>query len=64
MANRYRASERTEHSCCWAASVEDTCSPTMINGEHYKGQYTLICECESLLVAEEIAAALNAMLPP
>jgi len=58
--SRYRASLRTEHSCCWGACVEDTASPTIFNGEHYKDEYEMVCECDDFEAAQRIADALNA----
>lgn len=57
--SRYRASDRTEHSCCYEACVEDTTIPIIIGGEHYEDQYEMVCECPNRAAAEMIAEALN-----
>ena len=51
MSERYRVSKRTEHACCWGASVEDTAHPTIINGEHYNDEYRMVCECDNEAMA-------------
>lgn len=45
--------------CCFTATVVDTNRPTLINGEHYKGQFDPVCECFETDDAHRIAAALN-----
>lgn len=56
--NRFRASKRVEHGCCYAASVEDLTKPQDYEDEHGRW-FNLICECYSLEDAQYIAEALN-----
>lgn len=53
---RYQASETTEHGCCWSASVRDTAVPPRYEGDTV-GE--MICECDTIERAIEIATALN-----
>lgn len=53
---RYQASTKTEHSCCWDASVLDTTVPPRYADDIGAG---MICECEDIETAIKIAHALN-----
>ena len=47
--------------CCFDATVVDTSRPVMVGGEHYLGQYEVVCECFEGIDADMIADALNQM---
>lgn len=53
---RFQASEKTEHGCCWSASVTDTAAPPRFPGDDAGD---MIVECDSIELAIQIAAALN-----
>jgi len=58
--DRYKVVEGSQSAhCCFDATIVDTTKPTMIGGEHYKGQYESLCEAFEYDVAVEICKALN-----
>jgi len=46
--------------CCFNYTVVDTAKPSLVNGEHYKGQFVEVCECFDEEDAKLICDALNA----
>lgn len=57
---RYKVIEGSQSGhCCFQFTVVDTQNPTLIHGEHYKGQYEAICECFDEDDAKIIVGALN-----